>query len=216
MKWLWHRDGCVNYRHSGNATDEWVAPIDVRLRSFARFSSPTEPNRHSINCYPRENARQKPRNLKKLEDERQLSLKKGGRAQFTVSWVVQFTIAQLRLVTYLFQGNRRGRHNIHYCVSVCQWSGSRRIDRSGDSRSDWENHCRHSCATSGWDRDKHSTKTSGQFGIWCRSRVSRRISLRSRMLARWNGLVALWDLLWQTCHSVPCKDREESCETSYW
>ena len=54
--------------------------IQLVLFSF----SPSEPNRHSINCYPKENARQKPRNLKKLEEERQMSLKKGGRAQFTV------------------------------------------------------------------------------------------------------------------------------------
>ncbi|CAF1192809.1 unnamed protein product [Adineta steineri] len=47
--------------------------------------SPAEPNRYSVNCYPKENARQKPRNLKKLEDERQMSLKKGGRAQFTMT-----------------------------------------------------------------------------------------------------------------------------------
>ncbi|UJR36910.1 hypothetical protein I4U23_029623 [Adineta vaga] len=47
--------------------------------------SPSEVNRYNINCYPKENARQKPRNLKKLEDERQMSLKKGGRAQFTMT-----------------------------------------------------------------------------------------------------------------------------------
>ena len=44
------------------------------------------PNRHTINCYPKENALQKPRNLKKLEDERQISLKKGEGAQFTVRY----------------------------------------------------------------------------------------------------------------------------------
>ena len=48
-------------------------------------SSPTEANRYNINCYAKENARQKPRSLKNLEDERQMSLKKGGRAQFTVN-----------------------------------------------------------------------------------------------------------------------------------
>ena len=47
--------------------------------------SPAEPNRYSIQCYPHEKALQKPRNLMKLEKERQLSLKKGGGAQFTVS-----------------------------------------------------------------------------------------------------------------------------------
>ncbi|CAF5133793.1 unnamed protein product, partial [Rotaria magnacalcarata] len=46
------------------------------------FNSPAEPNRYSIDCFPKENARQKPRSLKKLEDDRQLSMK-GGRAQFT-------------------------------------------------------------------------------------------------------------------------------------
>ncbi len=56
----------------------------VNIYFFILLYSPSEPNRHSINCYPKENARQKPRNLKKLEDDRQMSLKKGGRAQFTV------------------------------------------------------------------------------------------------------------------------------------
>jgi hypothetical protein len=46
--------------------------------------SPVESNRHTINCYPQEKALQKPRNLKKLEYERQLSLKTSSGAQFTV------------------------------------------------------------------------------------------------------------------------------------
>jgi hypothetical protein len=57
----------------------------IHHRVIVLLYSPSEPNRHSINCYPKENARQKPRNLKKLEDDRQMSLKKGGRAQFTVN-----------------------------------------------------------------------------------------------------------------------------------
>ena len=63
-------------------------------RYFHSISSPSEPNRHSINCFAHGNARQKPRNLKKLEDERQMSLKKGGRAQFTVRMIVQDWIVQ--------------------------------------------------------------------------------------------------------------------------
>ena len=46
--------------------------------------SSAEPNRHSINCYAQENAVGKPRNLKKLEHERQLASKKSEGAQFTV------------------------------------------------------------------------------------------------------------------------------------
>ncbi|CAF0839133.1 unnamed protein product [Didymodactylos carnosus] len=41
--------------------------------------------RQSISCYPKENARQKPRNLRKLEYEKQQSWKKGGRTQFTIT-----------------------------------------------------------------------------------------------------------------------------------
>ena len=47
--------------------------------------SPSEPNRYNIDCYPKENARRKPRSLKKLEDDRKMSQKKSGRAQFTVN-----------------------------------------------------------------------------------------------------------------------------------
>ena len=60
-----------------------------------------EPNRHSINCYPRENARPKPRNLRRLEHDRQMSLKQGGRAQFTVNMIVQFFVVQLQRTVYL-------------------------------------------------------------------------------------------------------------------
>lgn len=48
--------------------------------------SPVETNQHTIDCYARENALQKPRNLNKLEQERKLLSKIGGSgAQFTVS-----------------------------------------------------------------------------------------------------------------------------------
>jgi hypothetical protein len=85
-----------------------------------RFSSPSEPNRHSINCYPKENARQKPRNLKKLEDDRQMSLKKGGRAQFTVNMIVQFFVVQLQHMTYLYLDDKRRRDYIYNSLSICE------------------------------------------------------------------------------------------------
>ena len=57
---------------------------NVKLYDFY-FYSPEESNRYSINCFPKDNANQKPRNLRKLENERQLSLHNGGQTQFTVT-----------------------------------------------------------------------------------------------------------------------------------
>jgi endoplasmic reticulum lectin 1 len=76
-------DGILNFEEISTCYYEMTIASRwlCKLPSF----SPSEPNRHSINCYPKENARQKPRNLKKLEDDRQMSLKKGGRAQFTMT-----------------------------------------------------------------------------------------------------------------------------------
>lgn len=76
-------DGVVTFEEVSSCYYEMIVASRwlCKLPAF----SPTEPNRYSIDCFPRENARQKPRNLKKLEDERQMSLKKGGRAQFTVT-----------------------------------------------------------------------------------------------------------------------------------
>jgi hypothetical protein len=54
-----------------------------RLCTIPAFS-PVESNRYTIDCHPQENALQKPRNLKKLEQDGQLSSAKGGGAQFTV------------------------------------------------------------------------------------------------------------------------------------
>ncbi|CAF3829646.1 unnamed protein product [Rotaria sordida] len=76
-------DGILNFEeistcyYEMTVASRWLCKLPV--------FSPSEANRYSINCFPKENARQKPRNLKKLEDERQLSLKKGGRAQFTMT-----------------------------------------------------------------------------------------------------------------------------------
>ena len=47
--------------------------------------SPPDANRHTINCYAKENSDEKPRNLKRLEYDHQLLSKKGEGAQFTVS-----------------------------------------------------------------------------------------------------------------------------------
>lgn len=54
----------------------------IMLRFY--FFSLAEANRHTINCYPQENALQKPRNLKKLEKQHQSYSKTGTGAQFTV------------------------------------------------------------------------------------------------------------------------------------
>ena len=59
--------------------------MECREELLEDFFSPVEANRHTIDCYARENALQKPRNLNKLENERKLLSKVGGSgAQFTV------------------------------------------------------------------------------------------------------------------------------------
>lgn len=76
-------DGILSFEEISTCSYEIVIASKwlCKLSAF----SPSEPNQHDISCYPRENARQKPRNLKRLEDDRQLALKKGGRAQFTMT-----------------------------------------------------------------------------------------------------------------------------------
>ncbi|CAF4525334.1 unnamed protein product, partial [Rotaria socialis] len=75
-------DGILNFEEVSSCYYEIIVASRwlCKLPAF----SPVEPNRYSINCFPKENARQKPRGLKKLEDDRQLSMK-GGRAQFTMT-----------------------------------------------------------------------------------------------------------------------------------
>ena len=48
-----------------------------------------------------------------------MSLKKGGRAQFTVNMIVQFLIVQLQLATYLYLDDKRRRNKIYYSLSIC-------------------------------------------------------------------------------------------------
>jgi len=75
-------DGIINFQEISSCYYEMTV-TSSKLCNIPAFS-PLEPNRHTINCYPQEKALQKPRNLKKLEYERQLSLKTSGGAQFTV------------------------------------------------------------------------------------------------------------------------------------
>jgi hypothetical protein len=85
-------DGILNFQEVSSCYYEMTV-TSSSLCSIPAFS-PIVSNQHTINCYPQENALQKPKNLKKLEYERKLSSKAGNGAQFTVKKFLSFCIAQ--------------------------------------------------------------------------------------------------------------------------
>ncbi|CAF1090766.1 unnamed protein product [Rotaria sordida] len=77
-------NGVINFQEVSSCQYEMTVASSW-ICNLPEFS-PTESNRHTINCYPQENAPQKPRNLKKLEyEQEQLLSKQGEGAQFTMT-----------------------------------------------------------------------------------------------------------------------------------
>lgn len=75
-------EGIINFQEVSSCYYE-LTVTSSKLCNIPSFSW-VEANRHTINCYPQENALQKPRNLKRLEIERDVLSKKSEGAQFTV------------------------------------------------------------------------------------------------------------------------------------
>ena len=83
-------DGIINLQEVSSCYYEMTV-ASSKLCSIPAFS-PVDPNQHTINCYPQENALQKPKNLKKLERQQKLASKSGTGAQFTVGDFVRLSL----------------------------------------------------------------------------------------------------------------------------
>ncbi|CAF3462684.1 unnamed protein product [Rotaria sp. Silwood1] len=77
-------NGVINFQEVSSCQYEMTV-ASAWICELPEFN-PAESNRHTINCYPQENAPQKPRNLKKLEyEQQQLISRTGEGAQFTMT-----------------------------------------------------------------------------------------------------------------------------------